>query len=215
MSSSLFGRKKLAIIVAEFVGTFVLVSAIYAVLLERLPALFVASAAGVAFGLVVLAVGQVSGAHINPAVTLGLWSLRKIETTFAVVYIAVQFLAAAAAWRLNEYFLDGPLKSLADKAFDWRVFTAEAVGTLIFTFGLAAALFQGYKGLRLAATAGASLGLGMLIASVASNGVLNPAVALGIQSWSFAYIAGPILGSIIGMNLYAQLFVPAKSRKRK
>jgi len=205
----MFGRKKIAIIVAEFIGTFILVSAVYAVILQRLPALFVASAAGVTLGLIVLSVGQVSGAHINPAVTLGFWTLRKIKTTQAIVYIAVQFLAAMVAWRLNEYFLGESLRKLGEISFDMKVFVAEAIGAFVFTFGIAAAVYQGYKGLRLATTIGASLTLGILIASIASNGVLNPAVALGIQSWSFSYVAGPILGAILGMNIYAMLFTDA------
>jgi hypothetical protein len=41
---------------------------------------------------------------------------------------------------------------------------------------------------------------------VAANGALNPAVAYGINSWSLAYAIGPIVGAIIGMNLYAILF---------
>ena len=94
-------------------------------------------------------------------------------------------------------------------SFDMKVFVAEAIGAFVFTFGIAAAVYQGYKGLRLATTIGASLTLGILIASIASNGVLNPAVALGIQSWSFSYVAGPILGAILGMNIYAMLFTDA------
>ncbi len=202
----MFGRNKIAMIVAEFMGTFVLTSAVYAVIIQRLPALFVAGAAGATLGLVVLTVGSVSGAHINPAVTLGLWSVRKIQTAQAAVFIAVQFLGAAVAWRLNEYFLGEPLQILAKSGMDWKVFTAEAVGAFVFTFGIASAVFQGYKGLKLATTMGGSLALGVLVASIASNGVLNPAVALGIQSWNTAYIAGPLLGALVGINLYVLLF---------
>ena len=75
----MFGKNKIAIIVAEFMGTFVLTSAVYAVIIQRLPALFVASAAGATLGLVVLTVGSVSGAHLNPAVTLGLWSVARMK----------------------------------------------------------------------------------------------------------------------------------------
>ena len=56
------------------------------------------------------------------------------------------------------------------------------------------------------------MGLGILVASTASNGILNPAVALGIRSWNFVYVAGPVLGAIIGMNLYAQLFADRPTR---
>lgn len=205
----MFGRQKIAMIVAELMGTFVLTSAVYAVIIQRLPALFVAGAAGATVGLVVLTVGHVSGAHINPAVTLGLWSVRKIQTAQAAVYVSVQFLGAVVAWRLNEYFLGEPLQKLAQSGMDWKVFTAESVGAFVLTFGVASAVYQGYKGLKLATTIGASVGLGVLVASIGGNGVLNPAVALGIQSWNTAYIAGPLLGGLVGVNLYALLFAPA------
>ncbi len=209
----MLGKQKIAMIVAEFMGTFVLTSAVYAVIVERLPALFVAGAAGATLGLVVLTVGSVSGAHINPAVTLGFWSIRKIQTAKAAAYISVQFLGAAVAWRLNEYFLGEPLQKLAKSGMDWKVFAAEAIGTFVFTFGIASAVYQGYKGLKMAVTIGSSLALGVLIASLGGNGVLNPAVALGIQSWSAAYITGPLLGSLVGMNVYSLLFAPSQKPK--
>jgi len=208
----MFGRNKIAMVVAEFLGTFVLTSAVYAALLERLPAMFVASTAAIAMGLMVLLVGKTSGSHINPAVTVGMWTLRKIESTRAIVYIAAQFLGAVAAWQLSAYWLKAPLRTLTPTTFDWRVLSAEVVGTVIFGFGIAAALYQGYKGLRQAVAVGASLGLGILVASTASNGILNPAVALGIRSWNFVYVAGPVLGAIVGMNLYAQLFADRPTR---
>lgn len=218
--SSLFGRKKVAIVVAEFIGTFSLASAVLAMSGRTAFPFFSAVIAGGTLGLMVLAIGSVSGAHINPAVTVGMWTLRKIKTTQAVVYIAAQLLGGLAAWRFNEYLLNSPLKNIAGDKFDWRVLIAEAVGTLIFTFGIAAAVYQGYKGLRQAVAIGGSLTLGILIATFASNGALNPAVAIGVHSWSFAYVAGPLLGAILGMNLYAQLFAPAlglvkTAKKRK
>lgn len=215
----MFGRKKVAMVVAEFLGTFSLASAVLAMSARTPFPFFAAVVAGGTLGLMVLAIGPVSGAHINPAVTVGMWTLRRIQTTVAIVYIAAQMLGGMVAWRFNEYLLDKSLPNIAGDKFDWRVLIAEAVGTFVFTFGVAAAVYQGYKGLRQAAAIGGSLALGILIATFASNGALNPAVGLGIHSWSFAYIAGPLLGSILGMNLYAQLFAPALAavpvKKRK
>jgi glycerol uptake facilitator-like aquaporin len=211
----MFGREKVATLVAEFLGTFMLASAVIAALLVHAPALFVAPVAGFTLALAVLTIGAVSGAHINPAVTIGMWSIRKIDSMRAVMYVAVQLLGGAVALLFADYLLkDAPLQSIATKAFDMRIFTAEAVGALIFTFGIAAAVYQGYKGLRAAATIGTSLGIGILIASIAGgNAILNPAVAVGIHSWNFAYFTGPILGALIGMNLYVQLFVPRAPRR--
>lgn len=208
----MFSRKKIAMVVAELVGTAVLTSVILSV--SRSPLglpYFVALAAGITMAMIVLMVGPVSGGHANPAVTLALWTVRKINTLEAFVYIAAQFAGAVLAWRLYTYFIDGAVKNIAGKTFDWRVLVAELVGTAIFTFGIGAAAYQGYEGGRKAATIGGALLLGILIASTASNGMLNPAVALGAQSWSKAYVFGPLIGGIVGMNLFALLMAPGES----
>jgi glycerol uptake facilitator-like aquaporin len=110
------------------------------------------------------------------------------------------------------------LPDLAETGWDWRIVLAEIIGTFLFTFGIAAAIYNKYEGGRQAAAIGASLFVGILAASFAANGVLNPAVAVGLNSWSVSYAVAPLVGSILGMNLYARLFAPAevvaKSRKK-
>lgn len=209
----MFSRQKIAMVVAEIVGTAVLTSVILSV--SRSPLglpYFVALAAGITMAMLVLVVGPTSGAHVNPAVTLGMWTVRKINTLEAIVYIAAQFMGAVLAWKLYTYFIDGPVKNIAGKNFDWRVLVAELVGTAVFTFGIAAAVYQKYEGGQKAATIGGSLLLGLLVASTASNGVLNPAVALGVQSWSKAYVFGPLIGGIVGMFIYSFLMAPAEAK---
>ncbi len=202
----MFGKNRIAALVAEFLGTYVLASVVLSMAGRTAFPFFVAAAAGATVGLMVLVIGNSSGAHINPAVTIGLWTIRRVDTVRALTYLAAQALGGLVAWKLNEYLLNSPLKSIAGDRFDWRVFVAEAVGTFVFTFGVAAAVYLAYRGLRLAVTIGASFGAGVLVATFASNGLLNPAVALGVKSWSLAYVGAPILGAIVGMNLYALLF---------
>lgn len=209
----MFGREKLAQIVGEFLGTAVLASVIFSMTGRTDFPFFAALAAGLTLAVMQLVVGPTSDAHLNPAVTIGMWTLRKIETAKAIVYIAAQMLGGLAAWQLIEYLLNTELSSKAGKAFDWRVFTAEVVGTFIFTFGIVAALSHRYDRGVTAAVIGGSLALGIMVATFASNGLLNPAVAVGVQSWSWTYAAAPVVGSIVGMNLYALLFTegPAQS----
>lgn len=209
-------RTKLGMIVAEFFGTAVLTSTVLAqshaigAILNK--PWFVGCVAGLTLGLLVLTIGKVSGAHVNPAVTIGLWTLRKIETTTAVVYIAAQLLGAAVALRLFQYLQGDILANMAGR-FDWRVFVAEAMGALVFTFGIAAAVTQKYEGYKAAFTMGTSLMLGAIIASTASNGILNPAVALGLNSWSWTYAAAPVLGAVLGMNIYDLFLAPVSELK--
>lgn len=204
----MFGREKIAMVLAEFIGTFTLASVVLAMIGRTNFPFFAAAAAAAAVALMTLVIGEISGAHLNPAITIGQWTLRKIETGRAIVFIAAQMLGGVVAWTLNEYLLNQSLKNIANASFDWRVLIAEAVGATVFSMGVAAAIYKGYKGLELALTVGASLFVGILIASFGSNGILNPAVAVGVQSWSFVYATGPIIGAIIGMNLYNLVFAP-------
>jgi glycerol uptake facilitator-like aquaporin len=205
-------RSKIAMLVAEFLGTGILATAVINVARSQIGiGYFVAFSAAITYMLLTLIFGLTSGAHFNPAVTIGLWTIRKIQTLQALAYIAAQMLGGLAAWRLAEYFTGQKLTSIAGKSFNWKVLVAEMVGTFVLTFGISAALYQKYEGGKLAATVGASLFAAVVIASLASNATVNPAVALANQSWGRAYIFGPIIGSVVGMNLYALLFAPSRS----
>ena len=88
------------------------------------------------------------------------------------------------------------------------------MGSGILAMVLAESAYQEFKGALKAATAGVGLALGILVASFASNGLINPAVAVGVQSWSFVYAAAPILGALVGMNLYVFLFTDRPKRAK-
>lgn len=205
----LLNRQKLAPLIAELIGTFVLTYVVLAVTKSQigLP-YFVSIIVGVTLALMVLVIGGTSGSHINPAVTVGLWSVKKIGSYKAIFYIVSQLIGAVLAWKLFIYLSNDavPVAQIGSKTFTWRIFIAEFAGTALFTFGVASAIYQGLKGGALATAVGGSLTLGILLATVASNGVLNPAVALGIQSWSYEYFVAPFFGGLIGVNLYSLVF---------
>jgi glycerol uptake facilitator-like aquaporin len=205
-------RSRIAMLMAEFLGTAVLATVAINVSRSQIGiGYFVAIALGATLAFLVLAFGPVSGGHFNPAVTIGLWTLRKINTIQAIAYLAVQMLAGLVAWQLATYFIGDDLRSIAGNTFDWKVLVAEAVGTFVFTFLIAAAVYQTTDNSKAAALIGGGLFMGVIVASLASNGILNPAIALANQSWSKAYIFGPIIGAIVGMNLYLLVFAPAGS----
>ncbi len=204
----LLSRKRLLPLIAELIGTFILTFIILSVSKSNIGlAYFVSLAVGLTLAVLVLAIGNTSGCHINPAVTFGLWSVKKIGTLKALFYILAQFMGALFAWKLYTYFIADVIPSIATEKFEWRVFYGELIGTLVFTFGLAAAIYQEFTDGKKAFVIGSSLTLGVLVASAVSNGVLNPAVALGIQSWSREYIVAPIIGGFLGVNLYSLVFV--------
>lgn len=214
----MLSKDKTAMLLAEFFGAFVLTGAVLGITakLGGVP-FFGALTAGVTLSLVVMMIGNISGGHANPAVTLGLWSIKKVPTTQAIVFVASQLLGGLAAWRVAEYLLDQKLGRMAESAFDWRIVIAEAVGAFIFTFAIAAALSQKFEGGRLASTIGLALFVGAMVAGMGSAGLLNPAVALGLNSYSVNYIVGPIAGGILGMNVYEYVFAtkaPAKKKRK-
>lgn len=214
----MLSRKKIAMVMAEFLGTATLTTIALAISQSNLSMpFFISMGVGLTMATMVLVLGFVSGAHINPAVTIGMWSIRRIRTIKAIVYVAAQLLGGIAAYYLFSYLVGATWQNTGE--FDARILVGEAMGALVFTMGIAAAVYQKYTGLRLAVTVGASLTAGILVASLASigagvfgGGFINPAVALGAQSWVWGtYVLGPILGAIIGFNLYALLFAPASS----
>jgi glycerol uptake facilitator-like aquaporin len=204
---SMDGRHKVAVVVAEFVGTYVLATAMLAMLVRTNFEFFSAAAAAIVYGGLYLVFGSVSGSHLNPAVTLAKWSLRKISTVHAVAYIIAQLLAGLVAWKVAQYFLAQALSKTATGGVDWRVLIAEGVGGVVFGMAVAAVSFN--KDLdtpKKAVVLAAGLFGGILVASLASNGLINPAAAIAARSVSWAYIVGPIVGLIVGANLYNLIF---------
>lgn len=196
---------------AEFIATATLTIVVLSVLARTTFPFFVALGAGLALGLMVVLLGRVSGTHANPAITLGFLSKKMINTTDAIVYIAFQLLGAFLALGLYQYLSDRVLP-ISSSSFDWRVFTAEAVGAFVFGFGVFAAVSQKFTPASLGSVIGVSLIIGLLIASSGSSAILNPAVALGLKSFTLAYIIGPIVGVIVGMHAYSYLFDSKKKR---
>jgi glycerol uptake facilitator-like aquaporin len=78
------------------------------------------------------------------------------------------------------------------------VIIVEALGAAILVLGVSSVVWKKTPADASGLTIGTALTLGALAASVQSNGVVNPAVALGIGSFSVSYFVGPILGGVIG-----------------
>ncbi|MDL2342131.1 MAG: aquaporin [Patescibacteria group bacterium] len=202
----MFGRRKIAALVAEFLGTGFLTLLILSVQRSTIGVpFFVAAAAGLTVIAMVLAFYRVSGAHFNPALTLALFTARKVTFIRTLVYVLVQIAGAYAAYLLYSYFVHNKLQDIGGK-FAWRVFTAEAVGTGLLAFGYAAALYQRFTVGVAAAGAGVAYMLGSIAASSASVGLINPAVAYGVKAATLAYLLGPVAGALVGVNLYKLLF---------
>jgi aquaporin Z len=209
--------------VAEFVGAFMLAAAFIAGQGQPIIVLFAAIG-------VVMAVGALSGAHVNPAVTIAALVTRKVSAMRAVVYIVAQVLGAMLALVvLNAFMGQAPevtgqaamYSQTATEVFsasditagkEWAVFFAELLGATILGFAIAGARKQLDTASK-ALTTGLGYFLGLLVGGsaavvVGATTILNPAVAVALQAfdfssvWPFAvYILASVLGAVIGFLL--------------
>jgi len=214
----MFKKGNVAGLVAEFLGTALLVTMALVLFETTAVTYFVATSVAVTLGVIVMFFWGISGAHVNPGVTFGMWTARHIGTLRAAGYIASQLLGGLAAWQLYQYLSDKNIPAHAG-SFNTAMWVGEVIGTAILAAGFTAALTRGFDSLQSALTIGASLFVGMMVAAIASAGYINPALALGVRSWDSVYVLGPLVGGVIGVNLYTMLFAPGRtfrvSRKKK
>lgn len=210
----MFGRRKVAALVAEFVGTGVLTLVFLSVQRSTIGVpYFVAIAAGLVVVMLTFVVGTVSGGYANPAITLAMWTARRLSTLTAALYVVVQLLGAWAAYGVYTYFVNSSLQPIGGD-YTGRVLVAEAIGAFVLALGWGYLTFRARLavGAR-AAVLGVSFTLAVIVAAAVGIGIVNPAVALGIRAWDIwgsmgwgTYVLGPVLGAVIGVNLYGLLF---------
>ena len=207
----MFGRRIAASVVAEFLGAGVLTTMILSVQHSGIGyPFFVAAAAGLSVVLLSFAVGDVSGGQFNPAITIGQWTAGKIATLRAGLYIGAQLLGGWGAYYLYTYLVNNHLGPIGGH-FSGRILLAEAVGTGIFAFVFTATVYKGLSRAVTASFCGLGLMIGAVVASSGAIGLLNPAVALGVRAWVWStYILGPVVGAIIGTQLYRAFFVESE-----
>ncbi|HET9211022.1 MAG TPA: aquaporin [Thermoanaerobaculia bacterium] len=213
-------------LLAEFIGTFALIfiGAGAVALNSGLVAI------AFAHGLVVLgfayAYGHISGAHVNPAVTLGVWAAGKIDAARAGSYIVFQIVggivgALALRWVLGGTGTGLGLTQLAQdlSVRDTTVSITPLVGMVleaILTFFLANAVMN--AGISGKATIPGGLAIGLTLtfailmggpltgASLNPARSIGPAVATGNFNDLWVYLVGPALGGIVAGVLYKTVF---------
>ena len=212
---------------AEFVGTLALVLVgCAAITISGFGGAFPIAilSIGLAFGLTVMAMayglGPISGAHLNPAVTVSMWTAGRIETRDAISYIVAQCLGALVASALLAVLLKGRSGgyNLADGLGQtgWKDYgvgaamLSELIGTFLFTLVILNATSE--RGAT--PVAGLAIGLTLTVLHLAFINVsgcsLNPARSLGpavfvggtaiAQLWLFLVVptvAGAIAGWLV------------------
>ncbi len=168
--SSLLPDNIANIVTAELLGTFILTLVAMLAFKETI-SLYV----GLTVAALVLAVGAISGGHFNPAVSFGLWTMRKLKTILVPFYWLAQFIGAALAVVVTNWMTHDALKLNFEHVFatpNWSLVGVELVGTAVFVFGLAAVIsrFEAGNGMR-ALGIGLSLTVGLLVSGSLLAGV--------------------------------------------
>lgn len=211
---------------AETIGTFLLIffgcGSIIACQAnaQALPAFIIPIIFGLVVFAMVHALGHISGAHINPAVTLALASVKRFPLKDVPLYLLGQFLGACGAIAVLIYLFPeshtygSTIPSVpVVKAFVWE---------FILTFALMFVIMAVSDTRAVSSMAGAAIGitvtLDAFIAGPLTGASMNPirSIAPALFEGQFEtlgiYISAPILGAIFAAQVYA-FMNSAKSRK--
>ena len=199
---------------AEFIGTFGLVFAgTGAIIINDVSGGAVTSVGiGLTFGLIVLAmiyaIGDVSGAHLNPAVTLGFFVGRRLEAKMVLPYVLSQLSGALGASLLLRALFPQHLTLglTAPTGPALQSFILEIILTALLMFVILN-VSEGAKerGITAGIAVGAVIGLEALFAGPISGASMNPArsFAPALVSQHFAnlwiYLVAPITGALVAV----------------
>ena len=193
--------KVIASLAAEFVGTFLLAAIILASSGQPLVLIF---------GLmtIVLVFGSVSGAHVNPLITIGSWATKRIGSFRALGYIVAQILGSMIAFVVIKAFVDAvPTPSQEELTYGqqiikvftanpiaqnqaWGILLAELLGSTIFAFAVAHVTSdKKHNSTAVALGVGGGLFVAVMIAMSAADmlkgsAILNPAIAIALQAFT-------------------------------
>jgi len=207
-------------LIAELIGTFTLIF-----IGAGAGAIGVGGLVGVAFahGLVVLAFvyayGDISGTHINPAVTIGLFAAKEIDATSAAAYIVVQLIGGTLGAFALSSVLGGTASGLGATVLAANVTPVQGfVVELLLTFFLVNTILNTAVNGKSGNLAGVAIGLTLVFAILMGGPLtgasLNPARTLGpaIMTGNYAnlsiYMIAPPLGGILAALLYQLVLKP-------
>lgn len=219
--------------VAEILGTFALVfigagSVVMAVNQgsgQYAGLVGVALAHGLVLAIMVSSLGHISGAHFNPAVTIGAWVGGKIESGRAVVYVVAQLAGATAGaallravmpdaiWRKAS--LGATLVSHQLGITNGKAVLLEATLTFFLVLAVYATaiddrgVFKSIAGLAI----GLVLTFDILVGGALTGASMNPARSFGPAlisgTWTdyWVYVVGPVAGGVIAASIYSFAFL--------
>ena len=204
--------------IAEFIGTFFLVLTIGCTGIGAGAGVIAPLAIGAALMVMVYAGGHISGAHYNPAVTLGVLIRGKLNVVDVVPYMVAQ-LAAAAAAALTIKFLRAGIVVTPITPKIGPALLAE----FLFTFALVYVVLNAATAEGTSGNSFYGLAIGMTVMTGAfavgdiSGGAFNPAVALGISllgisDWAniWIYLVANFAAAVAAAVVFAMINPPAQ-----
>ena len=221
---------------AEALGTFGLVFVGAAVVVVNggfpnsgIGLLGIALAHAIVLSVMVSATMTISGGHLNPAVTLGLLTTRRIDPASAGAYIAAQLAAAAlAALLVKALFPPNAVREalLGVPVIASSVSLGQAIGLeAVLTFFLMSAVYGTAVSPDAPRVAGFGIGLvllfDILVGGPLTGAAMNPARAFGPALVSghwlghLAYWIGPILGAVAAALLWEYVLLPRTPNRRR
>ena len=220
-------RTTLRPLVAEMIGVFFLVFCGVGAIVTDLyrsgsvGLLGIAIAHGIALGVGISATMAISGGHLNPAVTIGLWSVGRIPLPKAAQYIVAQLLGGTlAVLAIKGFFpeMAGQIAvygapRLANDISSVQGILIEAILTFMLAFAVMGTCVDA-AGPKLG---GMAVGLIVMVDILAggqmTGAAMNPARAFGpmLVGWQWTgwgiYWVGPILGAVVAMQIYERVLM--------
>jgi len=227
---------------AELIGTFALVlfgcgSAVIgnaAIIGDKIGYLGIAFAFGLTVLVMVYAIGNISGCHINPAITISMLVARKIKVKDAIIYVVVQCIGAIAAAGLLYAIASGrgdynlAINGLGQNGYGDKspggysveaCFLAEILLTGLFLFVIFGATSKkapaGFAGIPIGITLVLIHIVGIPITGTSVNPArsLGPAIFVGGEALSQLWLfwVAPIIGGILAAIIWKILFEPKES----
>ncbi|PON40684.1 Major intrinsic protein [Parasponia andersonii] len=208
---------------AEFVGTFILIFAATAgpIVNEKYKGseslIGNAACAGLAVMIIILSTGHISGAHLNPSLTIAFAALRHFPWVQVPAYVAAQVSASiCASFALKgafHPFMSGGVT--VPSVSNSQAFALEFLITFNLLFVVTAVATDTRAVGELAGIAvGATVMLNILVAGPSSGGSMNPvrtlgpAIAAGSYKALWIYLVAPTLGALVGAATYTAVKLP-------
>ncbi|TAK94464.1 aquaporin, partial [Patescibacteria group bacterium] len=171
---------------------------------------------GLTIGMLVYALGHISGGHFNPAVTVSLALIKRFPADLVIPYVAAQLLGSIAAiGLLKEAFfnvkeaMDAMKVTMGSIISPVQAFGIEVFATFVFVLVIVSVTTDKKSNVT---NPGLPIGLALaimtMLAAPLSGGALNPARAFGPAVWTqdwatqWIYWVGPIVGATIAAVLY-------------